>query len=110
MELTREKVVCNECGETRVPVSGGAVCPKGHGKIIPSVSAAALRTYEKHAKLKALPRARRVWLLPGRSGEWRFRCWSRLDAALPPGCVLGTVDCGDLWGPRVALFERIEAE
>lgn len=54
----RRRVFCSQCGAVRVcpPGSPNAVCPHGHGKLVPRFTKAELH----QAFVASLPRARRV--------------------------------------------------
>jgi hypothetical protein len=54
------QIVCKDCGDELIPTSSGGVCPHGHGKIIPGVTAALIRQYHRQraeAAIRSLPAA-----------------------------------------------------
>ena len=108
MELTREEIFCGECGAQRINMRTGSVCPNGHGKLGPKLHGASVRAFLRQEAIAQLPVARHPWILPGHTGEWRFRNFAQLKRPIPPGCILAVIDCDGDW-LRPAFFERMES-
>lgn len=51
---------CPECGELRMNVASGSVCPNGHGRINKRVPAKAARAFSTYRYAQSLPQAERV--------------------------------------------------
>ncbi len=83
-ELCR-RVFCPQCGAVRVcpPGSPNAICPNGHGKLVPRFNKADLRK----ALVAAVPKARRVgcnrFSIDGRKGLFQYRNGSGRRPAHP---------------------------
>lgn len=104
--------ICPQCGADRVRVSSGAVCPQGHGRIVPVC-------VHYGAFVKSLPKAQRLgktrrWKLTGLRGEFR-------TAVIRPGrstwlaqrSTLGDLPPAVTFGRRKSgfmAFKRIEKE
>ncbi len=90
MTRLQKQVFCSECGAVRVcrPDSPYAVCPNGHGRLVPRFTS----REAKLAFIDMLPRARRIgrnWFtIRGQEGLFRYRKgWGRRPAR--PGMTIG---------------------
>jgi hypothetical protein len=85
MDDLGRRVFCPECGAVRVRNAGSphAVCPNGHGRLVPRFSEAQMRK----ALVAALPRARRLgrnrFSIDGREGLFGYRNGSGRRPASP---------------------------
>ena len=79
------QVFCPECGAERIcqPRSHYAICPNGHGRLVPRFT----ETERRKAVVARLPRARRVghnrFAIAGRRGEFAYRLGSGRRPAQP---------------------------
>src|SRR3990172_8309025 len=84
--------VCPECGEARIRVPSGFVCPNGHGRIYPAPARSSHRRRRFLAWREKLPRATRLEIMngrpwptwnpvafeiQGRGGVWRYEDGTR---------------------------------
>lgn len=110
--LTREHIVCPECGETRIRAGDSMICPNGHGRSWPRFTADELRKFQRreaqeHRKrlTAAFPKARRaLWVVDGlgRAEWWAWATMEDTPETTRPGFVLATV------GERVAVFKLLD--
>ncbi len=69
---------CGECGEIRIPTPSGSVCPNGHGKIHPKITARLKRMAADWDWAKTLPEATakthggRRYTVNGLDGDWKI--------------------------------------
>ena len=108
-------LVCPECGEVRMKVPSGAVCPNGHGRIMPGVTDSELKAARFLVWSSSLPQFHlekgksRVYEHSGKRFKKTFSRYSRTGAtkyydARPEDFRVGTVVARDESGsPRCFL-------
>lgn len=71
------RVTCKECGKIRMNTPSGSVCPDGHGKLYPSVSARAKRAVLRWREIRDLPEPtpafqfKNIWKIEGEKGYFK---------------------------------------
>lgn len=90
MKRIQKQVFCQQCGAIRIcqPGSPYAICPNGHGRLVPRFT----RREVRQALVASVPRARRVgrnrFTIRGHEGLFEYRHGSGRRAARP-GMTIG---------------------